>query len=222
MGLKKILKEYLGNKVGMTLYTPICGDVTLISVRNDRIIVGSQEDGESLPFTHSGEYVFGGRRHCSLFPSKELFQRYPLEPDEAWDEWERELNSDISEIKTWDDMCNHPNTSPTDIGFVNDFEKLIEDYDQSETDSAKSALALLKIRLLISEAYGGNLSTEEWKDYNRNKFKVEYDYAFRNPYIVCSSGDFFNPISFKSIEAAEEFLSYGSNLELVKDFYMVG
>ena len=126
-----------------------------------------------------------------------------------------------NEIKTWDDLCNHPDTSPTDIGFFNDFEKLIEDYGQSETASAKSALAFLKIRLLIAEAYGGNPTFDEKNDWDFEHFGMKFT-DDGEPWVCSSIADEqVKDIAFYTDDQAEEFMSHESNVQLVKDFYMV-
>lgn len=124
-----------------------------------------------------------------------------------------------TEIKTWDDLCNHPDTSPTDIGFVNDFDKLTEDYGTHETRHAKSALAFLKIRLLIEEAYGWNPSFEEKNDWNIWKFGIKFNEE-GEPW-VCETDEWIQGIAFYTEAQANDFLSHESNVQLVKDYFMV-
>lgn len=231
MNNKLNILESLKGHENHKCYSPLCGECELyISFVNSSNLFKS-ENGKNILFFNDGRCKDGGV--CLLFPSRELYEKYPLDAAKAWEEWVDENTGHV--IKTWEDMCNSPVTSPTDIGFVNDFEKLIEDYGQSETASVKSALAHLKIRLLIAEAYGGNPTTDD-------KLKGVYWFiALRRTEIGTKpngcgdvdpidvyysmyaerASECIDPIAFHSEEQAENFISHESNRQLIRDFYMV-
>lgn len=212
LNIREILKGHKNHKC----YSPLCGECELHTSFIDASNLFKSENGKRILFFDDGRCNAGGV--CLLFPSRELYEKYPLDAAKAWEEWIDE-NTEHA-IKTWEDMCNDPDTSTTDIGFVNDFDDLIADYGQSETASAKSALALLKIRLLIDEAYGGNPCADD--KLKGAFFFIDIDRFVENYLLyVERAADCIDPIAFHTKEQAEEFISHESNRQLIRDFYMV-
>lgn len=229
LNIREILKRY---KV-KDLYSPVCGECVFDPSSPGEVIrVKPKKFFGCFDFYADGRYLRAGDI-CLLFPSRDLYAKHPLDAEKAWKEWIDENTKHA--IKTWEDMCNNPVTSPTDIGFVNDFEKLIADYGQNEAVSVKSTLAHFKIRLLIAEAYGGNPTTDD-------KLKGVYwfialrrteigtkptGYGDADPIDVYHSmyaeraSECIDPIAFHAKEQAKEFISHESNRQLIRDFYMV-
>lgn len=89
---------------------------------------------------------------------------------------------------------------------------------------AKSALAFLKIRQLIEDGYGGNVTNEEWRtaiDEDNPIYIITIDGMnnIRCGYVEITQE--YSPIAFHTKEQAEEFLSDPERVQLLKDYFMI-
>ena len=80
---------------GQSFYSPCYGDVDLIEVLNDRIIISSVANDKKHTLGKRGKHYAGfAECMCMLFPSRALYEQYPLDPIAAWTEWQ-ELQTQI-------------------------------------------------------------------------------------------------------------------------------
>lgn len=96
----------------------------------------------------------------------------------------------------------------------------LDGYTRDETVIEQSALALLKIHILIEYGYGGIVTAHDWETLE-NIYVIYFD-PINYKFGIYNSKPmrFFNHIAFKTFEQANRFLSYPENQELIKDFYM--
>ena len=89
------LCELLKGCEGQSFYSPCYGDVDLIEVLNDRIIISSVANDKKHTLGKRGKHYAGfAECMCMLFPSRALYEQYPLDPIVAWTEWQ-ELQTQI-------------------------------------------------------------------------------------------------------------------------------
>lgn len=89
------LCELLKGCEGQSFYSPCYGDVDLIEVLNDRIIISSVANDKKHTLGKRGKHYAGfAECMCMLFPSRALYEQYPLDPIAAWTEWQ-ELQTQI-------------------------------------------------------------------------------------------------------------------------------
>lgn len=159
-----------------------------------------------------GRYDIHGE--CMLFPSKD--QR-------DWNKWLKEPKPEAPKI--WSDYI---------IANRDNFDKGICDYcvDVSGTNNngwtrrntpiEKSALALLKIHLLIEVGYGGNINKEEW-DNQKTKYLI-CPFHHTTYYFDIITTQFYpdkSHIAFHTEEQAKDFLKHSENIQLLKDYFMI-
>ncbi len=127
------LCELLKDCIYETFYSPICGECEYKECFEDseKMLFESIKDGvdggyASLVFDAEGRY--GNHGICMLYPSKELYEKYPLDPRKAWSEWAENRkpkhilqaqirlisndgitieDSEIVEVEVWDISFNH-------------------------------------------------------------------------------------------------------------------
>ncbi len=92
------LCELLKGHEGETFYSPLCGMDELIEIMV----------GYSFPIATSKRYYTKDGRtscdeeaECMLFPSKELYAQYPLDPCTAWTKW-AEKNKKVTYMDVYD------------------------------------------------------------------------------------------------------------------------
>ena len=163
----------------------------------------------------------GGR--CILYPTEELYLKYPLNPYLAWMEWDKENNKKTP--KTWSEYLNHPNCEITSTISLSLDGK---DYLANNTPIEKSALALLKIHQLIEVGYGGNVTDEEWRNDKVKKWYFVPNKQYspdkgNDMWEIVYSMDYYKKrnIAFHTNEQAEEFLSRPENIQLLKDYHII-
>lgn len=213
------LCEILKGHEGEIFYSPIYGDVRLISIKetfNIYPIVTVNINNESCTFTNLGKYRNYENGECLLFPSKE--QR-------DWNKWFEEQNPKVP--KTWSEYIHS-------ISFDNISNRLSIDLKQrdfygitnQDTPIEKSALALLKIHQLIEVSYGGYPTKKDYDNANYERlWTVRIYKTDDNDFIFGATpldGECFkNNIAFHTIEQANEFISYPENIQLLKDYFMI-
>lgn len=85
------LCELLKGCEGQSFYSPCYGDVDLIEVLNDRIIISSVANDKKHTLGKRGKHYAGfAECMCMLFPSRTLYEQYPLDPYIAWMKWKEE------------------------------------------------------------------------------------------------------------------------------------
>lgn len=87
LNLCELLKGY----EGQSFYSPCYGDVDLIEVQNDRIIISAVANDKKHTLGKRGKHYAGfAECMCMLFPSRALYEQYPLDPYKAWSVWQEE------------------------------------------------------------------------------------------------------------------------------------
>lgn len=82
--------EFLYGHEGETFYTPMCGDVEFDSYDSESTLpIYLKNKDCSLSLQSNGSYR-GKSGMCMLFPSKEYYEKYPIDPYTAWSEWKKE------------------------------------------------------------------------------------------------------------------------------------
>lgn len=85
----------------------------------------------------------------------------------------------------------------------------------------KSALAFLKIHLIISKEYDGVSTLEEYSALGLSKsFYTIIPNIFTGKMVVDVSLSIL-PITFHTKEQAKEFIKHTENIQLLKDYYMI-
>lgn len=79
-----------------------------------------------------------------------------------------------------------------------------------------SALAYLKIITLIDKCYGGVPTFEERFSLCAPTWSIDY----RNDFSTIKAFGCIDPVAFRTKEAAEKFLSYPENVELLRQYFM--
>ena len=135
------------------------------------------------------------------------------------------------EPKTWQEYCDNSNERE----YLN-VEVEVNQYD-SDTDTCysdsstayntpveKSALAFIKIHRLIDAGYGGNVTIEDFKKldlFGEYIYHIYYSIIDNKFEIFAISTTMHSLIMFHTKEQAEEFLSHDSNIQLLKDYFMI-
>lgn len=104
------LPELLRDCIGETFFSRSHGEVVL-----NKVLLESKDE-YFLDFTFEGEiflrFMSDGRRtergDIDLWPSRELYEKYPLSPVEAWKEWERSGGKLKNEIEVFLKSCTLP------------------------------------------------------------------------------------------------------------------
>lgn len=208
------LAPYIDKCKGGLFFSPEYGELKLEhKITDDNPNNDFVTDGNNVTYafsTPNGSMVY---YHCisvnnagvgDIYPSRKLFAKFPFNPIRAWREW-----YDEDEPKTWEALEAVGRACP-----------MIADTDYpATTEEEKSALALLKILQLIKKGYGGVANPKFWcAEYcvpvvlpNENN-RVCWDDMVE---------EMHSPIVFESHELAIEFFSYESNIQLLKDFFML-
>lgn len=198
------LCEILKGHEGETFYNSIVGDTILekicINQAGDYCIVTNY-------MTLSEEGKLCDKGEMVIFPSKD--QR-------DWNKWIAEQSPRVP--KTWSDLVKANKVSSTTVQTSCDEKGDCSD-TLSDSPIEKSALALLKIHQLIKVGYGGNVTTEDWKN-DEWKYCIVY-YVKESKFIVEKCYNNKQIIVFHTKEQSEEFLNYPENVQLLKDYFMV-
>lgn len=212
--LCSILKNYTTH----IFYSAVYGRIQLWHV-GESMLSFRTSSGLNIYFKPDGTPTMTEGQRPTVYPSMELYVKYPLDAEEAWREWEETKKNTV---KTWEDMRREGTTKS---GYVAIDYKVRGEDGMTRLDGAgnsaneRSALALIKIRQLIDVAYGGNVTEEEWAT-NAKKFTLLYNVTEKGIVISATSNRML-PIAFHTIQQANEFISHPSNVKLVKDFYII-
>ena len=204
-----IIKETNLNKI----YSSIFGkevDVTL-SLSTPYPIIINNGVGDLFVYSKDGKVLDSASGECLIFPSKD---------ERDWNTWYEKWKEKHSP-KTWNGLYPEEDialikTRYTDTGI---FSSLVP-HNCKTTPEEKSAKALIKIRKLIEECYGGNVTNNEW---SKDIAKYVIVPRLTSTKLFNVSVTFYNKsnIAFHTSELAGEFLSYPENVQLLKDFYMI-
>ena len=163
---------------------------------------------------YSNGSMYGVAGNIMLYPSRDLYEKYPLDAKKAWGEWQEEQKPKTP--KTWSELLNSD---------YYEWSTPLRELCMTTKPIEKSALALLKIHQLIEVGYGGTVTYERCAS-------MCYDNVFKiAPCGIGSHLTFYvkevegegemNHIVFHTREQAEEFLSYPENIQLLKDYFMI-
>lgn len=146
------LCEMLKGHEGETFYSPICGEIEInqiIELDNGQLIVEAQainphKDGgySVVGFDAQGKYNEHGQ--CTLYPSRALYERYPLDAKKAWSEWREAQKKFGLDIKIesyfegkfgWEDCdddvsCLHFRTTSDRDKCIEEIKSVIEKYSK--------------------------------------------------------------------------------------------
>lgn len=196
------LYEILKGHEGETFYSPTFGNIKLSCI-TDVLYFEGINSTLSFNVYVDGTYCKDGE--ICIFPSKE--QR-------DWNKWIEEQKYKGS--KTWSQYLKN-NTIQPYVALIN---------TKADTPIEKSALALLKIYLIIEVGYGGYPTKEDYDKANDERlWTVRIYKTDDNDFIFGASpldGECFkNNIAFHTIEQTNEFISYPENIQLLKDYFMI-
>jgi hypothetical protein len=114
------LCELLKGHEGEYLYVPICGtEIELKKIRNTFIVFNlDKEEGCTIECNRKGQQCIGTiddcgkfsvisypNGHCMVYPSRALYEQYPLDPYTAWMKWKEEQRT--YEINISIDYCEN-------------------------------------------------------------------------------------------------------------------
>lgn len=85
----------------------------------------------------------------------------------------------------------------------------------------KSALAFLKIHLIISKEYGGVPTLEEYSALGLSKSFYTIIPNILTGKMVVDVSPSILPVTFHTKEQAKEFIEHPENIQLLKDYYMI-
>ena len=96
-------------------------------------------------------------------------------------------------------------------------------FSSVETPIEKSATALLKIHQLIEVGYGGKVTKSYINKLDKSIgfYTIYYNHDTDTFNLINTTFIQHNIIAFKTIDYAEEFLSYLENVQLLKDYFMI-
>ncbi len=78
---------YKTKKIDTYFYSPVFGDVSIVrSIPHEKEMVVS-DGGMEYSLTPWGNLVGHNKGCCILFPSRELYEQYPLDARKAWQIW---------------------------------------------------------------------------------------------------------------------------------------
>lgn len=202
------LCEILKGHEGEIFYSPILGDLKLINISNNGLVLDFKSESnpkiEVFSILKNGKLV-NGANEIAVYPSKD---------QSDWNKWVEEQKYKIS--KTWSQYLKN-NTIQPYVALIN---------TKADTPIEKSALALLKIYLIIEVGYSGYPTKEDYDKANYERlWTVRIYKTDDNDFIFGASpldGECFkNNIAFHTIEQANEFISYPENIQLLKDYFMI-
>lgn len=202
-----------------SLYSPMCGECKAhLFVRAPGVVVTSKVNQVLYTFCENGCFIGG----CQpmLWPSRKLYEEYPLDAELAWEEWLEDNAKRV--VKTWEDIGDDPENFNGASSCISNIESNVLFSIVFGKELTKSAIALLKIRKLIDVAYGGNPTFDEKVDPTKEFWFISCHSDRHEFYVqkggVCTCTD---TITFYTKEQAEDFISHESNRQLIRDFYMV-
>ena len=79
------LCELLKGCEGEKFYSPLFGECSLIRIKEQTIILEDRVDGQAYELYQEGYACFGGV--TMLYPSRTLYEKYPLDAYSAWMKW---------------------------------------------------------------------------------------------------------------------------------------
>lgn len=212
--MKIELLEILRGQQGKTFFSPEHGNMTYRDNTIDEgvLVALLSPNGSGLSYKYRRFLVSKGGL-WNLYPSRELYTKYPFDGERAWKEWESKR---FESVKTWEELVSTQGVG-LDIG-----EKAYLTIDRNEVtgysfDSplSKSALALMKIRTLIDLSYGGNPPAS-------NKCNDLYFFVYEYcGWSVVEREGCYDPVAFYTREQANEFLRHASNQQLLNEYYMI-
>lgn len=196
------LCEILKGHEGETFYSPTFGNLTLFAI-NFQTLEFTSIENDTVAVESSGKF-YDKADEIVVFPSKD---------QKDWIKWIEEQKSEVP--KTWSELYNNKNS------FVDNELYTIDCLEENvKTPIEKSVLALLKIHQLIEVGYGGNVTNEEWFDWDNCIYFIEYNGEDKE-YKILTTVCYKKHIAFHTKEQAEEFLSYHENVQLLKDYFMI-
>lgn len=111
------LCELIGDRDGIHVYCPTCGEVTLQAWsrgKNTKPLIFAQNDTSIVVRTFANGKAYAGGE-CIIYPSRVLYEKYPLDAKAAWDVWEEEQKKYHIEVI----VNNHDNEGDlTDCAYV--------------------------------------------------------------------------------------------------------
>ena len=121
--------------------------------------------------------------------------------------------------KTWEGFVRHFHKD-TDWNPKNEFCDLPM-YGLSDALRNK-LIAMAKIGKLIEVGYGGNVTKKEWEDFNCRKYVIKYCPQDERKFIASDycMGE-YEFIAFHNPKQLDEFMTYESNKELLKQYFAV-
>lgn len=94
--------------------------------------------------------------------------------------------------------------------------------DNGDNPICKKIIATYKIAKLIELGYGGNITDEEWRDKNTDKWMIISN-DDNGKLIILNAwyNSYRGNIAFHTKELAREFISYPENKTLIEQYYMI-
>lgn len=212
LNIREILKGHKNHKC----YSPLCGECWLCSSVTDKTNLFKSDNGSDILVFNNGKCNSGGV--CLLFPSRELYEKYPLDAAKAWEEWVDENAKNA--VKTWEDIEADPENYGGTCNCIADIESERMFSIAFGNTLTKSAIALLKIRKLIDVAYGGNPKFDDKLDQCKEFWFISFREESHELFVQKGYGC-IDQVAFHTEEQAEDFISHPSNRCLIRDFYMV-
>ena len=225
LNLCELLKSL--NK-GDKLYSRCFGTIKFDCIRDNNTIILRDTQGLIIFYYSNGKHCEHGE--VDVYPSRELYEKYPLDAYSAWMEWDEENNKRTP--KTWSELCKLGLSKGLYASTGNEIKGVdCDDYSITtctESPIEKSALALLKIHQLIEISYDGNVTDKEWRNSKIKKwyFVLNKQYSpddGNEMYDIVYSEDYYAKrlFAFHTNQQAEEFLKYPENVQLLKDYFMI-
>lgn len=206
------LRKLLQGQEGKYFYHLDYGKVRLVNVNQDEndiypIVISHGSNVWSI--LKNGMGCQFGSAHL-FFPSRELFEKYPLDAITAWNVWYESVNP---KVKTWEDV---------DVDRDYRLKSTLAHLTCVESNPyVKSAIALIKIQHLIELGYGGVPTTLDWRNNRIRKCCLGYFHDV-DRFEFCEYSNLKNCcITFRSEDDVRSFLSHESNVQLLKDLYMI-
>lgn len=99
------LCELIGDRDGIHVYCPTCGEVTLQAWdrgKNTKPLIFAQNDTSIVVRTFANGKAYAGGE-CVIFPSRALYEQYPLDAYAAWMKWQEERKKHWVSVGVWID-----------------------------------------------------------------------------------------------------------------------
>ena len=78
------LTKVLRGHENLGFFSPYHGDIKLVRINDGELIFSDATANKTFSVTNKGTW---GSCFCTIFPSKELYEQYPLDPVTAWKIW---------------------------------------------------------------------------------------------------------------------------------------